>query len=93
MLRRRFYSSPFESRREIAYAVQGQLHSVPGRTKKYITMAGNDICENAWYIIHGVSRSTYHNYKGRLEEDSAMVVTKIPACRGRGGIPFRRRQI
>jgi hypothetical protein len=64
MLRRRFYSSPFESRREIAYAVQGQLHSVPGRTKKYITMAGNDVCENAWYIIHGVSRSAYHNYKG-----------------------------
>jgi hypothetical protein len=37
---------------------------VPGRTKKYITMAGNDVCENAWYIIHGVSRSAYHNYKG-----------------------------
>jgi len=62
-LRRMFYSSPFESRREIAYAVQGQLHSVPGRTKKYITMAGRDVCENAWYIIHGVSRSAYHNYK------------------------------
>lgn len=62
-LRRMFYSSPFESRREIAYAVQGQLHSVPGRTKKYITMAGRDVCENAWYIIHGVSRAAYHNYK------------------------------
>jgi hypothetical protein len=36
---------------------------VPGRTKKYITMAGNDVCENVWYIIHGVSRSAYHNYK------------------------------
>jgi hypothetical protein len=62
-LRRRFYSSPFESRREIVYAVQGQLHSVPGRTKKYITMAGNDVYENAWYIIHRVSMSAYHNYK------------------------------
>jgi hypothetical protein len=58
-----FYSSPFESRQGIAYAVHGQLHSMPGRTKKYITMAGNDVCENAWYIIHGVSKSAYHNYK------------------------------
>ena len=43
--------------------MQGQLYSLPGRTKKYITMAGKDICENAWYIIHRMSRSTYHNYK------------------------------
>jgi hypothetical protein len=47
----------------MAYAVQGQLYSVPGRTKKYITMVGNNVCKNAWYIIHEVSRSAYHNYK------------------------------
>jgi hypothetical protein len=62
-LRCRYYYSPFESRWDIAYTVQGQLHSVPGRTKKFITMAGNNVYENAWYIIHGVSRSAYHNYK------------------------------
>jgi hypothetical protein len=65
-LRCRFYSSPFETRWEIAYTVQGQLYSVPGKTKKYITMAENDIYKNAWYIIHGVSRSTYHNYKAAV---------------------------
>jgi hypothetical protein len=32
--------------------------------EEYITMAENDVCENAWYIIHGVSRFAYHNYKG-----------------------------
>ena len=62
-LYRMFYLSPFESWWEIVYIVLGQLHSMPKRAKKYITMAGNNIYENAWYIIHGVSRSLYHNYK------------------------------
>jgi hypothetical protein len=47
----------------MAYEVQSQLHAgaVPG--KKFVTLANTDVCENAWYIIHGVSRSAYHVYK------------------------------
>ena len=62
-LRRKFYGSTFEVRREIAYAVQGQLHSLPERRKKFMTLCSREVCENAWYTIHGVSRSAYHKYK------------------------------
>ena len=62
-LRRKFYGSTFEVRREIAYAVQGQLHSLPERRKKFLTLSGREVCENAWYSIHGVSRAAYHKYK------------------------------
>lgn len=62
-LRRKFHSSTIEARREIAYAVQGQLHSLPGRRKKFITFSNREVCENAWYIIHGISRAAYHAYK------------------------------
>ena len=45
------------------YAVQGHLHELPKRRKKFITLSNCEVCENAWYIIHGVSRSTYYKYK------------------------------
>ena len=62
-LRRKFYCSTFEVRREIAYAVQGQLHLLPERRKKFMTLCSREVCENAWYKIYGVSRSAYHKYK------------------------------
>ena len=62
-LRRKFYGSTFEVCREIAYAVQGQLHSLPERRKKFLTLSSCEVCENAWYSIHGVSRAAYHKYK------------------------------
>ena len=62
-LRRKFYRSTFEVRREIAYAVQGQLHSLPEQWKKFMTLCSREVCENAWYTIHGISRSAYHKYK------------------------------
>ena len=62
-LRHKFYGSTFEVHREIAYAVQGQLHSLPERRKKFLTLSGSEVCENAWYSIHGISRAAYHKYK------------------------------
>ena len=62
-LRRKFYGSTFEVRREIAYAVQGQLHSLLERRKKFMTLSSHEVCKNAWYSIHGVSKSAYHKYK------------------------------
>ena len=62
-LRRKFYDNTFEVCREIAYAVQGQLHSLPERRKKFLTLSGREVCENAWYSIHGISRAAYHKYK------------------------------
>ena len=28
-----------------------------------MTLCSREVCENAWYSIHGVSRSAYHKYK------------------------------
>ena len=72
-LRRKFYGSTFEVCREIAYAVQGQLHSLLELQKMFMTLCSREVCENAWYTIHGVSRSAYHKYKatalaGRVNE-------------------------
>ena len=38
-LRCKFYSNTFKVRREIAYGVQGQLHSLPKRRKKFMTLS------------------------------------------------------
>ena len=79
-LRRKFYGSIFELRREIAYAVQSQLHSLPERRKKFLTLSGCEVCENAWYSIHGVSRAAYHKYK------AAVLVGRINGTHGNSGI-------
>ncbi|KAG0594344.1 hypothetical protein M758_UG068900 [Ceratodon purpureus] len=51
------------ARREMSFAVQGHLHTIPGKRKLYVTLANVDVCEVAWYIIDGVSKSAYYNYK------------------------------
>ena len=79
-LRRKFYGSTFELRREIAYAVQGQLHSLPKRRKKFLTLSGREVCENAWYSIHGVSRAAYHKYK------AAALAGRVNGTNGNSGI-------
>ena len=28
-----------------------------------MTLCSREVCENAWYTIHGISRSAYHKYK------------------------------
>jgi hypothetical protein len=62
-IRRKFHSGSFAARRETGYSVVGQLHDLPGKRKKFITLANRDVCENAWYIIHGLSRSAFFLYK------------------------------
>ena len=62
-LRCKFYGSTFEVHKEIAYAVQGQLHSLTERRKKFLTLSSREVCENVWYSIHGISRVAYHKYK------------------------------
>ena len=79
-LRRKFYGSTFEFRREIAYIVQGQLHSLLERRKKFLTLSGREVCENAWYSIHGVFRAAYHKYK------AAALAGRINGMHGNSGI-------
>jgi hypothetical protein len=62
-IRRKFHSRSFATRHEIGYSVLGQLHDLLGKRKKFITLAKRDVYENAWYIIHGLSRSAFFLYK------------------------------
>lgn len=52
---------------QIAYAVQSQLRRMDGKWKKFIRLAGVDICKNVWYVIHGVSQFVYHVYKANAK--------------------------
>jgi hypothetical protein len=69
-IRRKFHSGSFAARRETRYSVLGQLHDLPGKCKKFITLANRDVCENAWYIIHGLSRSAFFLYKSTAKAGS-----------------------
>jgi hypothetical protein len=79
-IRRKFHSGSFAARRETGYSVVGQLHDLPGKRKKFITLANRDVCENAWYIIHGLSRSAFFLYK------SAAKAGSVSGCHGNLGV-------
>jgi hypothetical protein len=75
-IRRKFHSESFAARRETGYSVLGQLHDLPGKRKKFITLANGDVCKNAWYIIHGLSRSAFFLYTSAIRAGS------ISGCHG-----------
>jgi hypothetical protein len=77
---RKFHSGFFPTRHETGYSVVRQLHDLPGKRKKFITFANRDVCENAWYIIHGLSRSAFFLYK------SAAKARSVSGCYGNLGI-------
>ena len=45
------------------------MHSVHGdRRRKYLTLHGVEVCATAWYLIHGIPKSTFHSYVQRYNE-------------------------
>ena len=68
-MRQKFYLKSFKDRREYGIAIGGQLHTIDGIYKhKYITLEGVEVCGTTWYIIHGIPKSTYHNYIKKYHE-------------------------
>ena len=64
-----FYLKSFDEKREYGIAVGGQMHSVHGdRRRKYLTLHGVEVCATAWYLIHGIPKSTFHSYVQRYNE-------------------------
>jgi len=60
----------FEDQREYGIAVEGQIHNFEGdQNQKAITLEGAKICIPAWYLIHGISKSTYHGYMSKYKDD------------------------
>jgi hypothetical protein len=77
---RKFHAGSFAARYKTGYSVLGPLHDLPGKRKKFITLANHDVYENSWYIIHGLSRSAFFLYK------SAARVGSISGCHGNLGV-------
>ena len=46
----------------------------------FLTLCSREVCENAWYAIHGVSRSAYHKYK------AAALAGRVNGMHGNSGI-------
>ena len=45
------------------------MHSVDGdRRRKYLTLHGVEVCAIAWYLIHGIPKSTFHSYVRRYNK-------------------------
>ena len=66
-----FYLKSLEEEREYGIATGGQMHSVHGdRRRKYLTLHGVEVCATAWYLIHGISKSTFHSYVQRYTKGS-----------------------
>jgi hypothetical protein len=79
-IRRKFHGGSFAAKRETGYSVLGQLYDLPGKRKKFITLANRDVYENAWYMIHGLSRSAFFLYK------SAARAKSVSGCHGNLGV-------
>ena len=62
-IRQKFWLKGFDECREYARSVDGQFcYSGNNRKRKYVTLLGQDICATAWYKIHGIPKSTFHEY-------------------------------
>ena len=68
-VRKVFYLKSFDEKREYGIAAGGQMHSVHGDCRrKYLTLHGVEVCATAWYLIHGIPKSTFHSYVQRYNE-------------------------
>ena len=68
-VRQIFYLKSFDEKREYGIAAGGQMHSLHGdRRRKYLTLHGVEVCATAWYLIHGIPKSTFHSYMQRYNE-------------------------
>jgi hypothetical protein len=73
---RKFHVGSFATRCKTGYSVMGQLHDLLGKRKKFITLANCNLCKNAWYMIHGLSRSAFFLYKSTARAGS------VSGCHG-----------
>ena len=46
------------------------MHSIDGDCrKKYLMLYSLEVCATAWYLIHGIPKSTFHSYIQRYNVD------------------------
>ena len=77
-----FYLKSFDEKREYGIAAGGQMHLVHGdRRRKYLTLHGVEVCATAWYLIHGIPKSTFHSYVQRYNEGVLSTVHGNKGCK------------
>ena len=58
------------------------MHSVHGdRRRKYLTLHGVEVCATAWYLIHGIPKSTFHSYVQRYNEGVLSIAHGNRGCK------------
>ena len=68
-IRQKFWLKDFDKRQDYARSVGGQFcYSGNNRKQKYVTLLGQDICATAWYKIHGIPKSTFHEYMDQYKK-------------------------
>ena len=68
-IRQKFWLKGFDERRDYARSVGGQFrYSGNNRKRKYVTLLGQDIYATAWYKIHGIPKSTFHEYMDQYKK-------------------------
>ena len=68
-VRQKFWLKGFDERQDYARSVGGQFrYSGNNWKQKYVTLLGQDICATAWYKIHGIPKSTFHEYMDQYKK-------------------------
>ena len=58
------------------------MHSVQGdRRRKYLTLHGVEVCVTAWYLIHGIPKSTFHSYVQRYNKGVLSIAHGNRGCK------------
>jgi hypothetical protein len=69
LLRQEFWSLSFEDHRTYGLDIPRRLHMRGNKgQQKFTTIQGVNIYETAWYLIIGLSRSTYMLYKSNNKQ-------------------------
>ena len=58
------------------------MHSVHGDCRrKYFALHGVEVCATAWYLIHGIPKSTFHSYVQRYNEGVLSTAHRKKGCK------------
>ena len=58
------------------------MHSIHGDCRRqYLTLHGVEVCATAWYLIHGIPKSTFHSYVHRYHEGIRLTAHGNKGCK------------
>ena len=84
-VRQIFNLKSFKEKREYGIVVGGQMHSIDGDSRRrYLTLHDVVVCATAWYLIHGIPKSTFHSYVQRYNEGILSTLHRTGAASNRG---------